>query len=303
MQTLTDTAPVSSSARRALGRLEELVLGADGLQWLEALHRLNVDRSAPVGSDMIDEFLALGICARHPDGIALTLFGHKCADSAREYLFWIGRDRKFHGEDELKAVRLESFREKKLLEIGAGWGSNLARLSRFAKAVVGLELEPVYVEFSRILSKREGVRPPQMAVGRGESTPFAAGSFDWVLVWNAIYYMNIDATLKECHRILRPHGRLLISKPSFAQALGSNIASAVRQRRVGALLRTPLLVADTAWYQARHERLRKNVRASSTARPVYVTKPYLTRRAARAGLKPQSAEQLSDKFIIVFQKH
>src|SRR5262249_19744202 len=159
--------PYSNPMNAIFTRIEDLVVGSDGLQWLELLYRLQRGLSEQVDSRTADELIELGISQPDSVGVTLTAFGNKCADSAREYLLWIERGRRIHGEDQYHATKLENFRQKDVLELGPGWGSNLVRLAAVSRRVVGVEIEPVYLEFSRILPKREGISPPEIFLGRG----------------------------------------------------------------------------------------------------------------------------------------
>ena len=106
---------------------------------------------------------------------------------------------------------LENFHDKDVLELGCGWECNLVRLATVAGNVIGLEIEQVYVAFSRILTKRERISAPQIVLGAAENIPFRADVFDWILLWSALRYMEIGEALRECSRVLRPGGRALLS--------------------------------------------------------------------------------------------
>lgn len=289
---------------RVFPRLDQLIRSAHGLQWLEALTRLQSGPSELVSRAMIDEFIVLGICTSAKEQVTLTSFGQKCADSAREYLFWLLRNKRFHGEDQYAVTTMKNYRNKDVLEVGSGWGCNLIPLSVVARHAVGLEIEPVYIEFSRILSKREAVPPPQLIVGSGENTPFASETFDWVILWSALQYMEIGATLRECSRVLRSNGCLLVAHPSFKKILFDGLASTFRSQSPRSLLGVMSGVLNTTWYQCFHTRLRKSVKQSSTARPVFVTKNYLISRSERAGLpvRRDLSVMLNDRSLLVFQK-
>ncbi len=288
----------------AFARLEQLIRNTDGLHWLEALTRLQLGQSDLVSRAMIDEFVVLGICTYVSGQIRLTGFGQKCADSAREYLFWLSRDKQFHGKGQQSATTMENYRNKDVLEIGPGWGCNLIPLSSVARRAIGVEVEPVYIEFSRILAKREAVSPPQIVLGSGEDTPFASNSFDWVLLWSALQYMEISATLKECSRVLRSNGCVLIAHPLFKTVVFDGLSDALHRQSSRSLFGAALTIMNTVWYQSFHSRLRKNLKESSTARPVFVTTRYLIARARSAGLlvRHDLSVTLQDRSLLVFQK-
>lgn len=285
-------------------RLEQLIMNTDGLHWLEALTRLQLGQHDLVSRAMLDEFIILGICTCVSGQIRLTRFGQKCADSAREYLFWLSRDKKFHSKGEYLSTTMENYRNKDVLEIGPGWGCNLIPLSSVARRAIGVEVEPVYIEFSRILAKREAVSPPQIVLGIGENTPFASNTFDWVLLWSALQYMEISATLKECFRVLRSNGCVLVAHPLFKTIIFDGLSNALRSQSSRPLLGAALAIMNTVWYQSFHSRLRKNLKESSTARPVFVTTRYLIARARFAGLlvRHDLSVTLRDRCLLVFQK-
>jgi SAM-dependent methyltransferase len=283
-----------------------MVTGADGLRWLELLVRLQ-RRCAlePSEKVMADELTALGLCNRDQDDIHLTAFGATCAASAREYLFWIRRDRKLHGEDTQPIVRLENFRDKSVLEIGSGWGCNLVRLASVARRAVGVEIEPNFIEFSRILSKREGIDPPDIRLAAGESTPFGPGEFDWVLLFSALQFMDIGKALRETARLLRPGGYALTTQKLFSDFVGASLRDVVYRRNAQLLLSALSIAANTLWYQCFGKRLRDNVKGDSTSRPIHPTKAYLITTGERAGLrfcKDLSVQLGWGEFGFVFQK-
>jgi hypothetical protein len=126
--------------------IETLVTSTDGARWLELLYRLQLRCSLePSEKAMADELIALGLCKRDQDDVHLTAFGTRCADSAREYLFWIQRDRQ-------PLVRRENFRDKDIHWGGMGLQSCSTQIRTVARRVVGVEVEPVYIKMSRILA-------------------------------------------------------------------------------------------------------------------------------------------------------
>jgi SAM-dependent methyltransferase len=286
-------------------RIDDIVAGPDGVRWLEALVSL---RSRPLrlaDRAMADELVALGIGRRVPEGIALTVFGFKCADSAREYVRWTGRKRRMHYEDEHLATRLENFRGQDVLELGSGWGCNLIRIATVARSAVGLELEPAYVQFSRMLAKREALPPPSIAMGACESLPFRNGSFDWILLMAVLQYTAIDKTIQECGRVLRPGGSVLISHVLLYHFIRDGLANAVRNRNLRSLGWLVMVAVNTLWYELSGRRLLENIREYATARPIHSTKRYLAGAGARAGLvfnSDLSAKTKGQWSLLVLQK-
>jgi demethylmenaquinone methyltransferase/2-methoxy-6-polyprenyl-1,4-benzoquinol methylase len=102
-----------------------------------------------------------------------------------------------------------------VLEIGFGTGHSLAMMTRQAGEsglVAGVELSAGMIEVAR---KRTQVDVPersaQMIQGDGTTLPFAPHSFDAVFLSFTLELFSNDeipVVLRECHRALKPEGRL-----------------------------------------------------------------------------------------------
>ena len=117
--------------------------------------------------------------------------------------------------------RYSPLSNKKLLEIGSGFGTNLATWIKCYQ-VDGYGTEPDGVGFgdsfsaSRELFVANGIDPKRLVPGRGEALPFADASFD--IVYSANVLEHTDAPLKvleEAVRVLRPGGILHFEMPNF----------------------------------------------------------------------------------------
>jgi hypothetical protein len=98
-------------------RLEELVTGPEGLRWLKLLQRLSLGGlPKPSENAMAEELVALGLCKPDSTLASLAELGRKCADSAREYVFWVERNRKLPYEGGEVVATLETYRGKDVLE-------------------------------------------------------------------------------------------------------------------------------------------------------------------------------------------
>jgi ubiquinone/menaquinone biosynthesis C-methylase UbiE len=91
-----------------------------------------------------------------------------------------------------------------LLEVGAGTGYWLRRLPYPRK--VGLEP-------SEAMRRLGQARAPEAVwvAGQGEDLPFAEGSFDLVLLFTTLEFVeDVEKTLCEARRVLRPEGALVV---------------------------------------------------------------------------------------------
>jgi SAM-dependent methyltransferase len=94
-----------------------------------------------------------------------------------------------------------------VLELGCGAGQGLGYLARTARRVVGSDVSETLVATA---SAHYGDRIEIRCFG-AEQIPYPDGSFDSVLLFEAIYYVpDVSKFLREAHRVLRPKGRLLI---------------------------------------------------------------------------------------------
>ncbi len=255
-----------------------LTSSAEGAELIDLIFRFEQGAAAD------DKLIAAGIC----NGAGFTPAGMACADSVREYVFWLRRGRKLHGENEHDILRMENFRNKDVLELGPGWGCNLVRLRTVAARAVGLEVEPSYIEMSKILSAREGFEPPEIVLGAAEAIPFDDASFDTVLIWSALQYMDVVRVFAEIARVLRPGGTVLTVQYSLGGYLG--------QRR--GLRSTGAVLFNTLRYQG-FGRFKP-----SLSRPIHPTVSYLERMALRRGLRLRRdvSAKLGRRDGLIFQK-
>jgi SAM-dependent methyltransferase len=112
-------------------------------------------------------------------------------------------------------------RSTKLLEIGSGFGTNLAIWLR-EFGVDGYGVEPTSPGFdagfvaSKILFSANGLDPQRILETPGESLPFADGSFDVVYSANVLEHTaDPKKVLSEAVRVLKPGGILHMEMPNF----------------------------------------------------------------------------------------
>lgn len=96
-----------------------------------------------------------------------------------------------------------------VLEIGCGTGFGLAFVAEVARRIVGGD-----VTESNAVTAHSRTGLPLVRLD-AHALPFADQSFDVALLFESIYYLNDPArALRECRRVLRPGGPLLICLPN-----------------------------------------------------------------------------------------
>ena len=125
--------------------------------------------------------------------------------------------RLFKGEYPKLNLRKDSFYGKKIGDIGCGDGRNLVLLKQVGFDAYGVEITQQIVD--KIVSNLNngGIFDATVKVGTNDSLPFEPNFFDYLLSWNACYYMGdsrkFDSYVKEFARVLKPEGYLVLSIP------------------------------------------------------------------------------------------
>jgi SAM-dependent methyltransferase len=98
------------------------------------------------------------------------------------------------------------------LDVGCGAGATLSLLGAHGPWV-GVDAEPLALA----LSQRRGLR--RLAGGVVEALPFREGTFAACLCLDLLYHRNVGSeigALRECLRVLRPGGVLVVTDSAFA---------------------------------------------------------------------------------------
>src|SRR6476661_1655572 len=100
---------------------------------------------------------------------------------------------------------------ERVLDIGCGTGNAALRAAREGAETTGLDPAVRLIEVARGRAAAEGV-DADFVVGQAESLPFEDASFDVVLsVFAVIFTADPERAISELLRVLRPHGRALVS--------------------------------------------------------------------------------------------
>jgi ubiquinone/menaquinone biosynthesis C-methylase UbiE len=107
-------------------------------------------------------------------------------------------------------ARFEAMRDKRILEIGVGAGTDHLRFARAGAICTGVDISPVSLELARSRLRREGLTS-DLQVADAEALPFPDGSFDAVYSWGVLHHTpDSGAAVQEALRVLRPGGTFCI---------------------------------------------------------------------------------------------
>lgn len=123
----------------------------------------------------------------------------------------------FKGSYPRLSLDKEALRGKRICDVGCGDGRNMVLLQECGFEVYGVEISEEIVRKVRENLKDFGVRASNIKVGTNDKIPFEDCYFDYLLSWNACYYMgdkrDFQDYVKEFARVTRKDGYLILSIP------------------------------------------------------------------------------------------
>jgi ubiquinone/menaquinone biosynthesis C-methylase UbiE len=115
----------------------------------------------------------------------------------------------------------------RILDVGCGTGESMRRVAGADREVHGVDVSPHQLQHAR---GKDGLEDATLALGDATRLPYRSGTFDVVLSIGSLPYVpDVDAALKEAHRVTESGGRLFIVGPKYPENL-------IAQRVADALL-------------------------------------------------------------------
>ena len=109
----------------------------------------------------------------------------------------------------LRLVNFEGYRGKRVLEVGCGAGTDLARFARGGAIVTGVDLADSSIALARKNFEQQGLQG-EFHEADGERLPFPDHSFDLVYAHGVVQYTpDSRALVEECRRVLKPGGEAI----------------------------------------------------------------------------------------------
>lgn len=105
----------------------------------------------------------------------------------------------------------EFCREKDVLEAACGVGQGLGLLQSVSRSLIAGDIDEEILEKAKSYYKER----VKISCFSAENLPVSDMSLDVVIIFEAIYYLpNLSNFLKECYRVLRPGGVILMCMPN-----------------------------------------------------------------------------------------
>ena len=123
-----------------------------------------------------------------------------------------------------RLVEFDGYRDRRLLEVGCGIGTDLVRFARGGARVTGVDLAQRSIELATANFALHGLgERADLRVANGEALPFADDSFEVVYGHGVLQY-TADARrmIDECRRVLAPGGEaifMVYNRVSWLNAL------------------------------------------------------------------------------------
>jgi SAM-dependent methyltransferase len=102
---------------------------------------------------------------------------------------------------------------RRALELGCGTGVFLEKTARSGATIHGLDLSEDLLVKAR--ARLKGLANVTLDEGNAEKMPYPAGDFDTVYGSSVLHHLDLDAALRETHRVLKPGGRLVFAEPNI----------------------------------------------------------------------------------------
>jgi ubiquinone/menaquinone biosynthesis C-methylase UbiE len=129
-------------------------------------------------------------------------------EGSAEYFDWLARVRYEREPFIAQYARFEEWKDRDVLEIGVGAGTDAERFARTGARFTGIDLTEHGVELAR-RRFQIGSLDGRLERADAEKLPFADGSFDFVYSWGVIHHSADTATAaREMMRVCRKGGRI-----------------------------------------------------------------------------------------------
>lgn len=107
---------------------------------------------------------------------------------------------------------IKSFKGKKILELGCGFGECSVYMAKKGGDVTATDLSAGMLKMAEKAAEYHGTKIKTVKCS-ADSLPFGDSSFDIVYAANLLHHVDINTTLKECKRVLKKGGMFVSWDP------------------------------------------------------------------------------------------
>lgn len=109
-----------------------------------------------------------------------------------------------------RLIGFDSYKGKRLLEVGFGTGTDLVQFARGGAEVTGVDLTPRSIEIARRRFEVYALTG-EFAIGDSENLSFDDSSFDVVYSFGVLHHTpDTQGAVREIHRVLKPGGKAIV---------------------------------------------------------------------------------------------
>lgn len=135
-------------------------------------------------------------------------------------------------ENRFAISKLGNIKDKKILDLGCGMGDATLYFAFCGAKVYALDISPQMIKLVNKLAKKYGFTKKIYAkVGVAEKLPYETNTFDFVYGNGILHHAVPSLSLREVHRVLKPHCRAVFVEPLSHNPIINvyrNIANGVR---------------------------------------------------------------------------
>ena len=107
-------------------------------------------------------------------------------------------------------IDFNRFKNKNLLEVGCGIGTDLVRFAKAGAIVTGIDISISAIELANQNFSQQGLSA-DLRIMNGEATEFKDNTFDAIYAFSVLQYsLNAQKMVNEMYRVLKPGGEAIL---------------------------------------------------------------------------------------------
>jgi SAM-dependent methyltransferase len=269
-------------------RVCELITGPQADSFLRLIQAIFLRReekqnvTLPPDETAIRQAIDLGLVLPNGNNPQFTDQGFVVASVVKEYCRWLDFNRRMPPPRPPEAF----YAGKDVLDLGCSFGRWIWEFQPVAKSVVGLEVQPEFLELGKALAQREGISAPKIILASAEDlrSHCPPNSFDFVFSRLVLNHVRIYSTLTQVAEVLRPDGILWLQIETFPRIMQRLFQ---REGRLRSKMFEGFAILNTLVCMAtgRQISLHTRGRMFSTHKPAYPSLRWWRRTCSALGLR------------------